>query len=46
MKLQNTIKTRTLEAYRGINKFKKSYEPRPELIEEENGDLFLGHHNV
>lgn len=46
MKLQSTVKTRLLETYRGLNEFKKGYEPRAKLMKDENFDLLLGYHNV
>jgi hypothetical protein len=40
MSLQGTVKTRTFrDLYRGINYFKKGYQPRSNLVKDENGDL-------
>jgi hypothetical protein len=30
----------TRDLYRGINEFQKSYQPRTNLVKDENGDLF------
>jgi hypothetical protein len=32
--------------YRGRNESKKGYQPRTNLIEDENGDLFVDSHNI
>jgi hypothetical protein len=32
--------------YRGINEFKKGYQPRHNLEKDENGDLLAGSHNI
>jgi hypothetical protein len=40
MGLQHTTGTRTQETwYRGINEFKKGYQPGTHLVKDENGDL-------
>jgi hypothetical protein len=31
---------------RGINEFKKSYQPRRNLVKDENGDLLADSHNI
>jgi hypothetical protein len=31
--------------YRGINKFKRGYKPRSNLVKDENGDLLADSHN-
>jgi hypothetical protein len=42
--LQYTVRTRSLETYRGINQFKKGYQPRNNLVKYENGDLLADSH--
>jgi hypothetical protein len=32
--------------YRGINEFKKAYQPRNNLQKDENGDLLADSHNI
>jgi hypothetical protein len=32
--------------YRGINEFKKGYQPRSNLVKDENGDLLADFHNI
>jgi hypothetical protein len=34
------------DQYRGINEFKKGYQPRNNLVNDENGDLFPHYHNI
>jgi hypothetical protein len=34
------------DLYRGINEFKKGYQPRSNLVKDENGDLLAGPHNI
>jgi hypothetical protein len=34
------------DMYRGINKFKKGYQPRRNLVKDENGDLFPDSHYI
>jgi hypothetical protein len=34
------------DPYRGINKFKKAYQPRNNLVKDENGDLLVSSHNI
>jgi hypothetical protein len=35
----NTINMNIRDLYRGINEFKKGYQPRRNLVKDENGDL-------
>jgi hypothetical protein len=40
MSLQQTIRTRTLrDLYKWINDLKRDYQPRSNLVKDENGDL-------
>jgi hypothetical protein len=32
--------------YRGINEFKRGYQPRSNLVKDENGDLLADFHNI
>jgi hypothetical protein len=32
--------------YRGINEFKKGYQPRTKRVKDENGDLLADSHNI
>jgi hypothetical protein len=34
------------DLYRGINEFRKSYQPRNNLVKDENGDLLEDSHNI
>jgi hypothetical protein len=34
------------DLYRGINEFKKGYQPRTNMVREENGDLFADSHSI
>jgi hypothetical protein len=34
------------DLHRGINKFKKGYQPRSNLVKDENGDLLAHPHNI
>jgi hypothetical protein len=36
----------TLDQYKGINEFKKGYQPRTYLVKDENGDLLADPHNI
>jgi hypothetical protein len=50
MNLQRTVRTRTLiinrDLYRGINDFKKAYQPRSNLVNDANHDLLADSHNI
>jgi hypothetical protein len=35
-----------VDLYRGINDFKKVYQPRSNLVKDENGDLLADSHNI
>jgi hypothetical protein len=40
MSLKQAVRTRLIrDLYRGINKFKRDYQPRTILVKDENGDL-------
>jgi hypothetical protein len=42
-----TINSKNIrDLYRGINKFKRGYQPRNNLVKEENGDLLTDFHNI
>jgi hypothetical protein len=34
------------DQYRGLNEFKRSYQPRSKLVKDENGDLLADSHNI
>jgi hypothetical protein len=34
------------DLYRGINEFNKGYQPRNNLVKDENGDLLADSHNI
>jgi hypothetical protein len=34
------------DLYRGINEFKRGYQPRSKLVQDENGDLFAYSHKI
>jgi hypothetical protein len=45
MSLQRTVRTRTSEN-RGKNEFKRGYQPRSNLVKDENGDLLADSKNI
>jgi hypothetical protein len=44
--LRQTVRTKLLETYRGINVCKKGYQPRSNLVKDENDDLLADLHNI
>jgi hypothetical protein len=42
----NSKKKNIRDLYRGINEFKRGYQPRNNLIKDENGDLLADSHNI
>jgi hypothetical protein len=34
------------DLYRGLNKFKKGYQPRNNLVKDDIGDLLADYHNI
>jgi hypothetical protein len=47
--LQRTVRTRTSETCiedRGINEFKRGYQPRNNIVKNENGDLLANSNNI
>jgi hypothetical protein len=46
MSLKLVIKTKNLDLYRGINEFKKCYQPRINIIKDENGNLLTDPQSV
>jgi hypothetical protein len=47
MSLQRAVRRRTPETcIRGINGFKRGYEPRTSKVKDENGDLLADSHNI
>jgi hypothetical protein len=45
MSLKQTVRTKMSETCRGINEFKKSYQPRTNLVNIENVDVLMDSHN-
>jgi hypothetical protein len=45
MSLQRTVRRRTSEN-KGINEFKRGYQPRNNLMKDENGDMLAHSHNI
>jgi hypothetical protein len=44
--LESSNKNKNMrDLYRGINKFKKDYQPRTNLVKDERGDLLADPHN-
>jgi hypothetical protein len=35
-----------MDLYRGIGEFKRGYQPRSNLVKDENGDLLADPHNI
>jgi hypothetical protein len=47
MSLQLIVRTRTLRyLYKGKNEFQRDYQPRSNLLKDENGDLLAYSHNI
>jgi hypothetical protein len=45
--LATNIKNKYIrDLYKGINYFKRSYQPRSKLVKDENGDLLTESHNI
>jgi hypothetical protein len=45
--LQLTVKTRKFrDLYKGMDRFKRDYQPRNNLVIEENGDLLAESHSI
>jgi hypothetical protein len=44
--LQRTVRTRVSDLYRGINELKRGYQPRNNVVKDENGDLLADSHNI
>jgi hypothetical protein len=45
--LESNSKNRNIRGlYRGINEFKKAYQPRTNLVKDEKGDLLADPHNI
>jgi hypothetical protein len=42
----NSKNKKIRDLYRGINGFKRGYQPRNNLVKDENGDLFVDSHNI
>jgi hypothetical protein len=42
----NSKKKNIRDLYRGINDFKRGYQPRTNLVKDENGDLLADSHNI
>jgi hypothetical protein len=42
----NSKNKNTRNLYRGINEFKRGYQPRSNLVKNENGDLLADSHNI
>jgi hypothetical protein len=42
----NSKKKNIRDLYRGINYFKKGYQPRSNLVRDENGDFLADSHNI
>jgi hypothetical protein len=42
----NTKNRNIRDLHRGINEFKRGYQPRNNLLEDENGDLLTDFHNI
>jgi hypothetical protein len=46
-KLESNSKNKNIrDLYRGMNKFKKGYQPRTNLVKDERGDLLLDPHKI
>jgi hypothetical protein len=43
---KNTRNKKIRDLYRGINGFKRGYQPRNNLVKDENGDLLADSHDI
>ena len=46
MNLKLTVTPGISDLYRGINDFKKGYQPRPNVVKDEKSDVVTGSHNI
>jgi hypothetical protein len=46
MNLKQTVRTRISDLYRGINDFKRGYQPRTNIVKDEKGDLVADSHSI
>jgi hypothetical protein len=46
MSLKQTVRTRTSDTCRGKNEFKRGYQPRSNLVKDENGDLLADSNSI
>jgi hypothetical protein len=46
MRSQRTVRTILRDLYRGINEFKRGYQPRGNVVKDENDDLLANFHNI
>jgi hypothetical protein len=44
--LKQTVRPKMSDLCRGINEFKRGYQPRTNLVKDENDDLLAASHNV
>jgi hypothetical protein len=44
--LQRTVRTRISDLYKGVNEFKRGYQPRNNLVKAENDYLLSGYHSI
>jgi hypothetical protein len=44
--LKLTVRRKISDIYRRINELKKGYQPRTNLVKDENGDLLADSHNI
>jgi hypothetical protein len=42
----NSKNKNIIDQYRGINKFKRGYQPRSNIVKDENGDLLAYSYNI
>jgi hypothetical protein len=40
--LKLTVRAKIRDLYRGINDFKKGYQPKINIVKDEKGDFFMG----
>jgi hypothetical protein len=46
MSLPRIVRTRILDLYKGVNEFKKGYQPRSNFVKDEKSDLLADSHNI
>jgi len=46
MNLEQTVRKNIRDWYKGISEFKKRYQPRTNIVKDENDDMLANPHNI